>query len=55
MPGRGAVMSVNDRKVLEMWDDSSKLHNGHYQMNIPFMAEPPDLPDNRVMAEGCDH
>ena len=31
-------------------DGSTTLCNGH-QMKIPFAAEPPGLPDNRLMAD----
>ncbi len=27
------------------------MENGKYQIDIPFMVDPPELPDNRKMAE----
>ncbi|XP_064622573.1 uncharacterized protein LOC135484816 [Lineus longissimus] len=44
-------MSQNDKKVVGMWDKSVSLVDGHYQLNIPFKKTPPELPDNRMMAE----
>ena len=44
-------MSVDDARVLEIWDKSLKMVNGHYQIDIPFKADPPELPDNWPVAE----
>ncbi len=44
-------MSIDDKKAVQIWNDSLTLENGHYQMDIPFKSDPPELPDNRRMAE----
>ena len=49
--GHGLGLSESDRKVLNIWNNSVKLVDHHYTMDIPFKARPPDLPDNRLMAE----
>ena len=36
--------------VLNVWDRSLVVVQGHYQLDIPFKKEKPDLPDNREMA-----
>ena len=43
--------SVDDKKAVDMWEQSIELVNGHYQMDIPFKSKNPNLPDNRVIAE----
>ena len=45
------AMSVNDRKALKTWDESLRVVNGHYQLDVPFKQLPPDLPDNKFVAE----
>jgi hypothetical protein len=44
-------MSVDDKKVINIWDNSITLCEGHYQMDIPFKSDPPELPNNRAAAE----
>ena len=44
-------LSSSDRKALLVWNESVKLLNQHYTMDIPFKERPPDLPDNHPMAE----
>ena len=44
-------MSQEDKKVLEVWNNSLTLTDQHYEMDIPFKSTPPDLPDNKAMAE----
>jgi hypothetical protein len=44
-------MSVNDRKVISIWDETATLADGHYQLDIPFRSRPPSLPYNRSLAE----
>lgn len=39
-------LSVNDRKTLEIWNESIWQCNGHYEVAIPFKNRPPNLPDN---------
>ncbi|KAJ8031990.1 hypothetical protein HOLleu_25384 [Holothuria leucospilota] len=44
-------MSVNDSKVVAVWDESVSLIGDHYQMAVPFKSRPPDLPNNYQAAE----
>ena len=44
-------MSVEDRRVLEIWDKTTQIVDGHYQFDIPFKTDPPELPDNKYLAE----
>lgn len=44
-------LSVNDRKVLSLWEETISHMDGHYQMAIPFKERPPKLANNRAMAE----
>ena len=45
------TLSVEDRKVLQIWEESIVKEDGRYGLNIPFKTRPPSLPDNRVTAE----
>ena len=44
-------MSVEDRRVLELWDENVKFSDGHYTLPIPFKNPTLKLPDNQQMAE----
>jgi hypothetical protein len=44
-------LSRDDRRVLNIWESSIVLEDGHYKMDIPFDKEPPELPNNICMAE----
>ena len=44
-------LSVQDKRVLSHWDETTLLQNGHYEMKIPFEIDPSNLPDNHVVAE----
>ena len=44
-------MSVEDRRVLELWDKNVSFSDGHYTLPIPFKNPALKLPDNRQMAE----
>lgn len=50
-PGDDPPMSINDHKVLSIWDESAVLDDGRYKMDIPFKTRPPNLPNNRLVAE----
>jgi hypothetical protein len=45
-----AEMSQDDSTVIQMWDKSVRLVEGHYQLTIPFRNHVPLLPDNRCNA-----
>jgi hypothetical protein len=42
--------SVEDKRALEMMEDSIQKVNGHYQVSLPWKSYPPDLPNNRALA-----
>ncbi|XP_071476662.1 uncharacterized protein [Diadema antillarum] len=44
------AMSVNDKRVLKVWNDTVSMSHGHYELPIPFKEEPVKLPDNRHVA-----
>ena len=44
-------LTVDDKKAVDMWEQSIELVNGHYQMDIPFKSKNPYFPDNPVIAE----
>ena len=44
-------MSVEDRHVLELWDENVSFSDGHYTLPIPFKNPALKLPDNQQMAE----
>ena len=44
-------MSIEDRRVLELWDKNVNFSDGHYSLPIPFKNPALTLPDNREMAE----
>jgi len=41
--------SVNDRRAIAIWEQSVKINDGHYEMAIPFKAQP-NFPDNKAIA-----
>ena len=49
--GDSLGLSSSDRKALSVWNESVRLVDQHYTMDIPFKERPPYLPDNRLMAE----
>ena len=44
-------MSFNDRKAVDIWENTITMDNGHYQLAIPFKERPPSLQDNHCIAE----
>jgi len=44
-------MSVNDKRVIELWQSKLQISDGHYELPIPFSKSPPQLSDNRIVAE----
>jgi len=34
-------LSVNDKKVIDLWEQSVTKVNGHYRLDIPFVINPP--------------
>ena len=44
-------MSLNDRKALNIMEETVKLENGHYEIASPWKFYPPPLQNNRTLAE----
>lgn len=42
-------MSIDDKKVVKVWESSLKHSDGHYELDIPFKSDPPQLPDNKLL------
>ena len=45
------MMSVEDGRALAVFQESIQLQHGHYHVSIPWKCNPPDLPNNRQMAQ----
>ena len=43
-------MSVDDKRVVLLWDESVRKVQGHYELPIPFRDSEPRLPANQDMA-----
>ena len=44
--------SIQDKRALEMIEQSLKVVNGHFQVGLPWRTTPPPyLPNNRLMVE----
>ena len=50
-PSDGKEMSIEDKEVLQRWDKSVCMQDGHYVLPIPFCRKSPELSDNKHMAE----
>lgn len=44
------VLSVEDKRVMDLWSGTLTRVKGHYQLPIPFRQNPPKLPDNKSLA-----
>ena len=51
LAGSQPRMSVDDKKAIDVWDQTLTVVDGHYQMDIPFKVCPLVLPNNRSLAE----
>ena len=45
------TMPQEDMKALDIMKGSAKIVDGHYQIALPWCNYPPDLPNNKVLAE----
>ena len=45
------TMSLNDRRALDIMEKTAKLENGHYEIALPWKSYPPNLQNNRAVAE----
>lgn len=44
-------MSLNDKKALDIMEETVKLENGHYEIALPWKTYPPRLENNKVLGE----
>ena len=44
-------MSQEDRRALDVMNESIKIEEGHYEMALPWRQHPPELPNNKSLAE----
>lgn len=44
-------LSADDKQVIALWDETICQRDGLYELVIPFKQCPPDLPDNKEVAE----
>ena len=44
-------MSLNDRRALDIMEETLQLKNGHYEIALPWKTYPPNLVNNRSVAE----
>jgi hypothetical protein len=44
-------LSREDKRAINIMSESSKLNNGHYEIALPWKKSPPDMPNNRSVAE----
>ncbi len=50
LAGSQPRMSIDDKGVVDVWNKTLAVVDGHYQMDIPFKLYQPQLPDNRSVA-----
>ncbi|XP_073230045.1 uncharacterized protein [Porites lutea] len=44
-------LSQDDNRALAIMEDSAELRGGHYEVALPWKVFPPDLPNNKIVAE----
>ncbi len=44
-------LSVDDQRVVDTWNSSKMMVDGHYQLHVPFCDNLPNLPNNYALAE----
>ncbi|KAK8397146.1 hypothetical protein O3P69_004681 [Scylla paramamosain] len=49
--GEDSAMSLEDRRVLQMWTYNIRTVAGHYDLTIPFQDEEPGMPNNTEMVQ----
>ena len=50
-PSNDIGMSLNDKRALQIWDDTIHVSDRHYEIDIPFKSDEPNLPNNKAVAE----
>ena len=46
-----STMCSQDKQALNIYEESVYLVDGRYQIAIPWKCHPPDLPNNKPLAE----
>ena len=46
-----STMSRQDKQALNIYEESARLVDGYCQIAIPWKSHPPDLPNNKPLAE----
>ena len=46
-----STMCREDKQALNIYEESARLVDGHYQITIPSKCYPPDLPNDKPLAE----
>ena len=46
-----STMYRQDKQALYIYEESARLGDGHYQIAIPWKCDPPDLLNNKPLAE----
>ena len=49
--GNDSSLSVEDQKVLRLWEDEISYSDGDYTLPIPWREGRPNFPDNEYVAE----
>ena len=44
-------LSQNDKRALEIMNETATLVNGHYEIALPWKNDPPGIDNNKVIAE----
>ena len=44
-------MSQEDKRALTIMEESAELRDGHYEIALPWKVFPPELPNNKIVAE----
>ena len=44
-------LSQDDKRALAIMEESAELRGGHYEIALPWKVFPPDLPNNKIVAE----
>ena len=44
-------MLQDDKRALAIMEESAELSDDHYEIALPWKVFPPDLPNNKIVAE----
>ena len=45
------AMSQKDKHALRIFTETAKLENGHYEVALPWKTGPPQLENNKIVAQ----